>query len=76
MTISSTKCTQFAVKEQFSRTGKSEGHAVVGKAEPHHRAEPVKHDGAVLTGLTQVDAENHVYMFRQHFLIAPEADGA
>lgn len=48
MAISSSKCTEFAVKEQFSRSGKSRGHAVVGRAAIHDRFEVVEHDGVRL----------------------------
>ena len=58
MAINFAKCTHFEVKEEFSKTGKSQGFAIKGKAKPHDTLETIKHDGQVWNGLpTRADAD-------------------
>lgn len=57
MTISSTKCIEFAVKPQFAANGKPNGYAVVGRAHIHDKFEVVKHRGDILMRPDCIDVE-------------------
>ncbi len=72
MAISVEKCVQFAVKEEFSKTGKSEGFAVKGRAEIHHPLDIVKEKGLRLVYDSRDEADQKVHALRA----AQETDGA
>jgi hypothetical protein len=50
MAIRAAKCIEFKVKEEFSKTGKSRGWAVVGRAAKHDDWDTVKHAGQKCEG--------------------------
>lgn len=57
MSISAGKCIEFAVKPQHSATGKPQGFAVMGRAQPHDKFTVVKKDKQLLIFTDKGEAE-------------------